>query len=334
MKKNALDNAIRLGQLIRLLTPLGKSSKTFDKRLAKLRSGVDEQVVLAALAVETEQGDRAAGNIEALYQALRGSIVRYLDVKALLKGAPNSWTEGCWPMAGRRVNVQKVLLADAEAVQLESGRGTGIAQPARAGVLHAYTSAVKNSSWMATLIRLDIDLATVNSENANLMKAHSSHQGREGLQATLLKLCPTYAGTVATARRGRSKKPVVKAEGLYVTQVAFNPETLLAQPDIAALANTSVLSAETQPSLAQLLNKAATPVVVGAEETAEAVAQRIVDELVTGLVARKKAIDAEKEALRKKADEAAKASAVDALKQLNPKLLKVLKNNPDLLQSL
>ncbi|KVP17139.1 hypothetical protein [Burkholderia ubonensis] len=337
MKKNALDTAIRIGQLIRLLTPIANGCKSFNKRLARLRSSVDEQVLLAALGGDTAYAKRAERSIEDLENALRASMVRYLNIPTLLERSRKErsvYPSQVAKAAARRTDVERALLADAEAVLLDKAENKGIAQTARAHILHAYTSAVKNASWMSTLLRLDVTLSTANTENAHLVKEHSSHQGRERLQATLLKLCPTYEGSVAAARRGRSKKPAVTAEGLYVTQVAFKAETLLAQPDIAALADSSFLSAEAQPSLAQLLEKASTPVVVGPDEAPQAVAQRVLDELVTSLVARKKAIDAEKDQLRKKAEEAAKASTVEALKQMNPQLLKVLKNNPDLLKAL
>lgn len=336
MQKTTLDSAIRLGQLIRLLTPLANASKPFNKRLSRLRSTVDELVVLAALPGEKVPDIGAAAAIEAVYQALRASMVRHLNIKQLLHkaraGREVYIRQVATPWAAK-ANVEETLLADAEAVQLVVPGGTSIPQEHRASVLHAYASAVKNSSWMFTLRALDLDLETAGAESVALEDEHSSHPGRTALQATLLKLCPTYAGLKSPGgSRARFKKPVVKAAGLFITQVSLNAEVLLSQPEIAALADTAFLSPKAQPSLAALLKKAETPVVVCADETAEAVAQRIVDELVTGLVARRKALELEKESQRKKAESAAKASIVEALKQLSPDVLKVLKSNPELLQ--
>jgi hypothetical protein len=341
MKKETLDMAVRAGQLIKLLAPLGNASKPFGKRLAKLRSGLDEQVVLAVLAGETEQGARAPAVIAELDASLRDSMVQLLDVKALLNHAESPHRVYASAKKARASDVRDVLNA-AEAVARESTQKMKIEQTKRALVLHAFTSAVRNSSWLSPLMHLGLDIGAATVEHASLARINGSHQGRENLVTTLLKLCPTYVDGAAPAarRRGktsaaaRTRSPVVKAEGLFVTQVAMTAEALLQQPDIAALAGTSFLSAESQPSLANLLKKAATPVVVGPDETPEVVAQRIVDDLVTGLVARNKAIEAEKVALRTKAAEAAKASAVDALKQLDPKVLKLLKSNPDLLKSI
>jgi len=340
MKKETLDTAIRVGQLIKLLTPLGNSSKPFGKRLAKLRSGLDEQVVLAVLAGETEQGVRAPAVIAELDTALRDSMVQLLNVKALLNPGESPYRVYAAAKKARTSDVRDVLNA-AEAVPRESTQKLKLEQTKRALVIHAFTSAVRNSTWLSPLMHLGLDIGAATIENASLARVNGSHQGRENLVTTLLKLCPTYMEGSAPAprRRGkastaaRTRAPVVKAEGLFVTQVAMSAEALLRQPDIAALAGTSFLSAESQPSLANLLKKAATPVVVGPDETPTVVAQRVVDELVKGLVARNKAIEAEKVALRQKAEENAKASAVDALKQLDPKVLKLLKSNPDLLKS-
>jgi hypothetical protein len=337
MKKETLDTAIRVGQLIKLLTPLGNSSKPFGKRLAKLRSGLDEQVVLAVLAGETEQGVRAPAVIAELDTALRNSMAQMLNVKALL--TPDSPHRVYSTAKKARASDVRDVLNAAEAVTRESTQKMKLDQTQRALVLHAFTSAVRNTNWLSPLMHLGLDIGAATIENTNLVRVNGSQQGREKLETTLLKLCPTYmdgAGPAPRRRKtatSRTRAPVVKAGGLFVTQVVMNADALLRQPDIAALAGTSFLSTESQPSLANLLKKAATPVVVGPDETPDVVAQRIVNDLIKGLVARNKAIEAEKVALREKAEATAQASAVDALKQLDPKVLKLLKSNPDLLKS-
>jgi len=338
MKKETLDTAIRVGQLIKLLTPLGNSSKPFGKRLAKLRSGLDEQVVLAVLAGETEQGVRAPAVIAELDAALRDSMVQLLNVKALL--TPDSPHRIYSTAKKARTSDVRDVLNAAEAVTRESTQKMKLDQTQRALVLHAFTSAVRNTNWLSPLMHLGLDIGAATIENTSLARVNGSQQGREKLETTLLKLCPTYmagAGPAPRRRKAstavRTRAPVVRAEGMFVTQVVMNADALLRQPDIAALAGTSFLSTESQPSLANLLKQAATPVVVGPDDTPDAVAQRIVNDLVKGLVARNKAIEAEKVALREKAEATAQASAVDALKRLDPKVLKLLKSNPDLLKS-
>jgi hypothetical protein len=340
MKKETLDTAIRVGQLIKLLTPLGNASKPFGKRLAKLRSGLDEQVVLAVLAGESEQGVRAPAVIAELDAALRDSMVQLLNVKALL--TPDSPHRIYSAAKKARASDVRDVLNAAEAVTRESTQKMKLDQTQRALVLHAFTSAVRNTNWLSPLMHLGLDIGAATIENTSLARVNGSQQGRERLETTLLKLCPTYmegAGPAprrrkaSTSTAARTRTPVVKAEGLFVTQVVLNADALLRQPDIAALAGTSFLSEEAQPSLANLLKKAATPVMVGPDDTPDVVAQHIVNDLVKGLVARNKAIEAEKVALREKAEATAQASAVDALKQLDPKVLKLLKSNPDLLKS-
>lgn len=340
MNKTTLDTAIRAGQYLKLLAPLGNYQKPFGKRLAKLRSGLDEQVVLAVLAAETEQGMRAPAVIADIDKALGDSMKQCLNVKSLLSRVDPP--HRVFSAAKKRSTTDVgVVLTDAEAVPRESAKVLKLEQTQRALIIHTFTSAVRNSNWLSPLMSLGLDIGAATIEHGHLARTSGSHQGRENLMTTLLKLCPTYMDSDAPAprRRGkvttaRARTPVVKADGLYVTQVALNADALLMQPDIAALAGTTFVGEESSSTLANLFKKAATPVVVGPDETSDVVAQRIVNDLVAGLVARNKAIDAEKVALREKAEESAKATAVDALKQLDPKVLKLLKSNPDLLKSI
>jgi len=344
MQKEVLDNAIQLGQLLKLLTPLANGSKSFSKRLGRLRSGVEEQVILAIAAPDADVARRAQTRIGEVGEALLGSMRRHLDIPTLLSESRTKREvySGSVSRAEGRHGWDNALFSDAEAVMLEPTPETPIPDSERARVLRAYTSAVKNSTWLSTLLRLKLSLRAANAENTYLTNEHGSNQGRDALAETLLKLCPAVqpppdaaapAKVGARATRSRRKKVAVKAAGLYTVQVTFQPETLLAQRDLAALASVTFKGDEPAPTLAQLLETATKPVAVGEGETPEAVAQRIVDELVVALVARNKAAEDEKAALRKKAEEAAKGAAVDALKQLDPNLLKVLKGNPELLQN-
>lgn len=341
MKKDALNNALRLGQLITLLTPLANASKVFSKKLAQLRSGVHEQVVVAAYwKGETAAGRRAELRIAEALEALQASVMTFIDIKELLKRSESERSIYAFHVAKKAGSVtprvrdlEHNLLEGALAVKLESASGTGFTQEFRAEVIRAYTSAVRNSSWLSTLMRLELGLAAANAANAVLTKEHGSHQGREMLNERLLKLCPTY--TADAPAKGRGKKVVVSAEGLYSACVLFNADTLLAQSQIAELVDIT-LPQSGEPagaSLTGLLEKLTKPLPVPEGTSVADYAQARIDELVSGLQARRKAIEAERAKDRLKLEETAKAAAIEALQHLNPRLLKVLKDNPDLLKA-
>lgn len=353
MKKETLNAALHLGQLIRLLAPLGNADKDLNKRLSRLHAGIETQVAMAVLVGDTVEGQRAEARIGEVHTALLGSLKRHLDLPELLGRSakdravyPGHVTKGV-----ARRGAANVLLGDAEAVKLEPtpGKGSDLAKRVaeRAPVVHAYVSAVRNSNWLTPLLSLELSLPAATKESARLARQHSTHEGREGLHANLLKLCATYGprdglGAVSTtpeagraapaAKRSRAKKIVVKADGMFTVQVACRAEALLAHPDIAALAGVTFKGNEPEPKLEDLLAKATAPVAVGPDETPAAIAQRIVDELAAALVARKKLAEDERAAIRAKADAAAADSAVAALQQLSPALRAALKKNPALLE--
>jgi hypothetical protein len=330
--------------MLKLMAPLAAANKAFSKRLSKLRSGLDEQLVLCLLAGESAQGILAPDVIAELDKALRDSMVERLNVKGLLDNSGLSHHLAFNAARKDRVSDVYQVLAPAEAVSYETTQHLNVKvdQAERSKIIRDFTSAVHNSNWLSTLMHVGMTAGVATTQSASLSRKHSSEQGRDLLMMKLLRLCPTYVEAVAPARKRSTKAstsatrtsrtPAVVAAGLYVTQVVMSAEALLKQPDIAALADTTFLSSENQ-SLAALLEKASKPVVVGEGETPDTVAQRIVDELLVGLVARNKAIAAEKQAVRQRAQDAAKATALDALKQLNPKVLKLLKDNPDLLKN-
>lgn len=349
MKKEALTQAIYLGQMLRLLAPIADQSKSFEKRLSRLRSCLEEQVVLAVLSSGTV-ASRAETRIGDMADALRTSMLQYLDVPKLVELSRTPAQQISVYRLGKNGvrfdNYSHAMLGPVEAIERDRRLvPAGIGQKERARVVHAFTSAVKNTRWAQTLLRLSFDLNTAELENTHLMQQYSSHPGRTALLETLNTLCPdtATAGTTPAARRTRAKKLAVSAAGLFSTQVVLSAEALLAQADIVALVDacysgtdasvTRMLQVAPAPTtVSRLLQQATTPTAVGSDETPEAVAQNLVNTLVAGLQAGKKAADEERAKLRKQADDVAKRSAVEALKQLNPKLLKVLQANPDLLK--
>jgi hypothetical protein len=115
--------------------------------------------------------------------------------------------------------------------------------------------------------------------------------------------------------------------------VTLDNLAVLKHPEIAALAVASTPDG-TEPEgfkLAPLLSTATTSVVLNPGDAPEEVAQRILDDLIAGLHSRKAAIEKATKAAKAKAAEAAREEARKAVKQLDPKLLRLLKANPDLL---
>jgi hypothetical protein len=335
MNKQTLDTAVRVGQMLKLMAPLAAANKTFAKRHSKLRAALDEQVVLCILAPESEQGAHAPGAIVEFDKVLRDSMLERLNVQGLIKNSGLAPTIAFNAARKDRISDVHQVLAPVEAVSYETSQKLKLDQARRSKIIREFTSVVKNTNWLGVLMHVGLTAPMATQQSMGLTRTHSSEQGRELLAMKLAQLCPTYfEENAVAARRTRSKTtaaPAVKADGFYTTHVTLSVNALLAQSDIAALVGVAPVS--TQSTLEGLLKKAAEPVVVAAGVSPEAAAQRVIDELVAGLVARNKAIETEKRALRKRAEESAKASAVDALKQLSPQLLKVLKDNPDLLKS-
>jgi hypothetical protein len=352
MKKETLDTAIQLGQIIALLTPLANGSKDFNSRLSRLRARVEGQVVLAVGCAKTEAGPRAELRIAEMHQTLHSAVSRHVDLPVLCEQAAKArevYSGKVIKGTGRR-NFASALLDEVEAIKPEPNLGKGSDQSQRAEVAHAYASAVRNSVWLPTLLRLELPLARATSENGRLMAEYSTNQGRDALPKTLRSLCPSYkaadtalsigraqapalaAGATPAPKRPRAKKVSVKGDGLFDVQVTVKADKLLAHPDIAALVRVTFKDAEPEPTLAQLLEKATTPVNVSPDESPVNVAQRLVDDLVKGLVARQKAADAERASIRAQAEALAAESAVAALRDMNPSLVAALKKNPELLQ--
>lgn len=354
MEKATLDTAIQLGQLFALLTPVANGNKSFSKRLSRLRSRIETQVVLAvAVGTAPEVRNYAQNHIADVYDAVLGACKQHIDVPVLLMKSAEANIVYSLPLrtqatkVSRRHDYSQMLLEDAEALVMEPAQG--VAQVVRTEIARQYASAVRNSAWLPILLALGLDVARAAVENVRLIAEHSSPQGRETLAEKMANLAtervvpkkrtqkikPSAGGLVIelvdepVAKRASKLK--VSAEGLFAIQVVMKPEQLFSHPDIAELSSVAFVGAEPAPTLAQILEAACKPVELASDESPAAVSQRIVDDVVTALVARKKVAQAERLELQKKKQAAADDSAVAALKSLSPAQLSALKRNPDLL---
>ncbi|MDN8078692.1 hypothetical protein QZN30_04960 [Burkholderia multivorans] len=331
MKKNALDAAIHTGQLLRLLSVISPGSeRTFGKRLSQVRSAVDELVVHGVLSTDAAVVRNAEEGLLATLGALVDGVLAHIDVMNLLKKAKAGTPVYASSVVKSGIRAQTLsvgLLDEAKfPPKLHAGAYT---QEARAQVIHAYASAVKNSSWIPMFLLLKVGARVAAVENAVWMGQFSSHQGREGLLATLRVL--GVDGAEKPAKRSRSKALVVPAAGLYstLTQVQVNVEAVLAIPEVAVLASVG-LESSVATAFATALERASLPVDVPEGNQPQDVAQGVINALLNDL----KACKASADEARAAAEKAAMTSAVAELKKIDPKLLRMLRNNPSLLNQL
>lgn len=343
MKKDSLLAAIQVGQCLSLLAPIGNANKDFMKDLSRVRTATHNLVVLASCSSDKLAIQRAETRLSELAMALQAAMRTYLDVPTLLSRSRGSSTFSFSAVSkddpairreAHRYNGHRVLLQDALAIASGPVGLSPETQPQRAALLHTLSSVTRNSSWLETLLALGMDVASAVTEDVRLVRSHSSHPGRQKLQANRLTLCPTFDDSPAPSRsRPRRNAPAVSAAGLFKLQVTLDNLAVLKQPDIAALALVSTPDGSELEGfkLAPLLAMATTSVVLNPGDAPEEVAQRLLDDLIAGLHRRKVAIEKATRAAKAKADEAAREEARKAVKAMDPKLLRLLKANPDLL---
>lgn len=337
-----LQAAIGAGQLLRLLGEARWSNKAAVKSLSRLRSKLENLVVQLALspAVDSSAGELVANQLRCLHEALCASFLRYLDIRKVLdlRGGGDGWFPAratcneAALVAARRLNFHALLLEEADAA---SGRplAKSASQADRARILHAFASAVRNSSWHLLLLRMGLTLKEAARYDVALREECSSATGREALSGTLEVLCPGAGPAV----KGAPGSDGAQDKALYVTYVALRPESLLVHPKVSVLfekaSGTNGLELE-GPPVGDLLSVATCPQEVLEGEQPAAVAQRKLDELIESLTARAKAVTAARAKARRAAEKVAAAEALEKLRALDPKLLKALRANPGLLDKL
>lgn len=347
MNTSTLKKAVQLGQLITLLTPLAHSSNSFDKRLSRLRSGAQEQVLVAALASQDQIQLDCAVRLSRVLDALKTSVKDYVEVPLLLA----RWTDPhAKPLHGvqmltrdpeRRKKILRqgleVILENASAFPLlRPTPGFNVAQEARTQVAKAYASAVRNADWLDLLLQLGLSETAAQASNRLLLEAHSSHPGRMRLPDNLRTLCADYAapleaGHVEGAPKGEpsASPPQLSAEGLYTLHVSLDWSKLQAHPVIAALA---IRAHGAEPEGYDLDGLGARRVPPGTSPGKQA--QEMLDALVADLQLRKALIEQAQAKQQAQQADAARAQALEALKQLDPAVLQALQANPGLLQAI
>lgn len=338
MQTSTFNAGLRLGQMIHLLTPAGQGNKPFGKALARLRSHLESLVVGATLSGEL--GEQAAQTITTAEEALAESMARHLDLAKMLTSTSSMtrliWTKisiayGGQTGEGLLESAQKALSTGPELRTLNV-----MSKAQRADLLHTYASLVRNSGWMPTLMRLGFNAHSATLRGADLLAHYSSTPGRAQIQDNLKKFALTDEPNHVPEALGTSNAAVSVA-GRFATQVVLLPEAF-ADPLIASLTalrhpDPTRRSAEDR-ALANLLEAASKPALVPKGETPEVVAQSTFDTLVNALRERQKTLSAAGVKLREAVEKAAEAQAIEDLKRMDPKLIKLLKSKPDLLKGL
>lgn len=250
MQPATLKTAIQLGQLMTLLAPLAQANKDFDKSLSRLRSGIQEQVIILARSGQEQVQLDSSARLSRVHDTLSAAVQAYLEVPLLLarytdpQAKPLHWAK----LLTRNLELRKLILRlglvtilrEAAEYPLPPPADFKVLQEDRAKVTKAYASAVRNADWLALLLRLGLSQTAAQASNRLLIAEHSSHPGRVRLAENLRVLCPAYElepGQAARpVREPAIEQPPLSAEGLYNLHTSLDWNKLQAHPVIAALA--------------------------------------------------------------------------------------------------
>lgn len=348
MKAHTLSAALQVAQMLKLLSPLTvRAGRDFEKALARINSNLQEQVLRAVQLTDTPQGARAETRITEMRDALASALTSCFNIPKLL--AKNNGTSihvsvsevlkddpAIKRAASRMGTLTRMVTDEALAIALEPGIPS-FSQTIRANVFHPFASAVRNNPWIDTLARLGLPLELAADQNLNLYRRHSSHQGRTKLAENLELLCPGYVGSPPTTRSTKRKAASIPVADLFYHQVALDGQRLAAHPvlmELASIAEPPNTPTGTLANVGGLVAEAIRPVRLGPTDQPAELMQERLDSLIAALTARKDAIQKMNSELKKKAQKAALEEARAAVKKLDPKLLKLLKANPELLSDI
>jgi len=345
-----MQTAIQFGQLIKLITPFAQTSKALSKSLARLLSRVQSRVSIIANTNDETVARIESERLNAGYVLLRDSAKTHLCVEKLLRAAVSHRQVYFHQVKiGPRSQRELTLVIDRIAedpitpVSIDPARDTQRR--------HLYASLVRNANWLPLIADLDTQLSVADKTllNGELIKRHASHQGIALYSQRLALLTGAVephtekkktsgatkkAPTAKTPARTAAKAaPSVDAAGLYSHQVVLDLDKVLAHPAVVPLFMYYPEVAG-ESALAEILEHAAKPFDLGHDVPIESVAQALVDDLVSALHVRALKIDKARKAEQAAREKQKGQAAVEALKKLDPALIKAIKDNPALLQSL
>lgn len=345
-----MQTAIQFGQLIKLITTLAQTSKALSKPLSRLLSRVQSQVAIIANTTDETVARFESERLNAGYALLRDGAKTHLCVEKLLRAAVNH-RQVYFHQVKMSLRSQRELTLVIDRIVEDPITSVSI-DPARdTQSRHLYASLVRNANWLPLIADLGTQLSVADKTllNAELVKRHASHQGialysqrlallagaiephaeKKKTSGATRKTTPTKAAT----RTATKAAPSVDAAGLYSHQVVLDLDKVLAHPSVVSLfmhypevAGESVL--------AEILEHAAKPFELAPDASVGKVAQALVDDFLNALHARALKIDKARKAEQAAREKQKEQNAVEALKKLDPALIKALKDNPALLQSL
>lgn len=350
MQPATLKTAIQLGQLMTLLAQLAQANKDFDKSLSRLRSGVQEQVIILARSGQEQVQLDSSVRLSRMHDTLSAAVQAYLEVPLLLarytdpQAKPLHWVNLLTRNLERRKLISRrglvTILREAAEYPLQPPADFKVLQEDRATITKAYASAVRNADWLALLLRLGLSQTSAHASNRLLIAEHSSHPGRARLAENLRLLCPAYelAPEPGPATRPVCESTIVQpqlsAEGLYNLHTSLDWNKLQAHPVIAALAIPAHGEEPEGYALESLLSLIREIHLVPTTGNPAGQAQERLNAFVADLQLRKTLIEQKQTKLQAQQADGAKIQALAALKQLDPAVLKALQANPELLQGL
>lgn len=358
MNEKALDAAILIGQLLSVLSPAARDNKPLNRAISNQLSTTHELIIRAAVAPDPDQKALCERALEKAAKTLATRLRHWMDVTTLVTARAKGERISLWKASKRAAPGIGANLSLPDARQLlghlfdERDAATPLRRGPfgdgeRAKMLHAYASLVRNSSWAPVLSNLGIaDPQVVTQVLQALHRTMHTHPGQAALLLNYQTLCPRLSEAKKRylavpqgddeSTTDTATKPAVCAEDepdLLELKVSIDVARLTLQPAVTALLRS--LSDEPWapgPSpAAQLLASCAGPFDIPAGSTPQQVAQRHIDECLEGLRKLSAEAAARRRAAQKEARERAKQEAAASLQKLDPKVLKALQDNPDLI---
>jgi len=346
MEKNAFLAAVRLSKLTLLYKPVEGTDPGFKKRVSRLRS-LTEQLVAQAMLGTAPKASEAV--LKLLFEAAKTSLVEQLHVEVLLEQQVVRMPlrknllkpmGRVWRPAFLLERVEEVL-AGAPTMFIDDGVDPLVGEPLdndeRGKLLRQFGSIVRNADWLPLLLDLGVPAHTAVQLNRKLEISYSSHPGRQQLEALIERFCPaSSAEAKKTVRKARTVTRNPDATGLYTLSLQLDAQALSGNTEFARLAGLTLpKSGEPREHLlSELLAYALAPVGVPDLADVPAIAEQRVTELFDRLRLREQAIKLVKDKEAKEQAKEQKNKVMAALKQLDPKLLHALKQDPGILDQL
>lgn len=342
MEKNAFLAAVRLSKLTLLYKLVERTNPGFKKRVSRLRSLTEQLVAQAMLGTAPKASETV---LKLLFEAAKTSLVEQLHVEVLLEQQAVRKNllkpmGRVWRPAFLLERVEEVL-AGASTMFIDDGVDPLVGEPLdndeRGKLLRQFGSIVRNADWLPLLLDLGVPAHTAVQLNRKLEISYSSHPGRQQLEVLIERFCPaSSAEAKKTVRKARTVTRNPDATGLYTLSLQLDAQALSGNTEFARLAGLTLpKSGEPREHLlSELLAYALAP--VGVPDLAEvpAIAEQRVTELFDRLRLREQAIKLVKDKEAKEQAKEQKNKVMAALKQLDPKLLHALKQDPGILDQL